>query len=211
MTTLETKIFDFIEKSYETEFLGKVKVDITLENKNILIDVPTEVPKIVRGITNGRLYNHYAISDSRNIAPSGWHAPSDLEWHQLFDFCNGSTITDYSSGDNIAGGKLKEIGTDNWNLVGGTDNYGFKAIGAGVYYGSFYDILSECTWWSSTDSGDYAENFRIYANDVSVYDNPVLLKSNGNSIRLIKDNSTNEGDVIIDGDIYNAVTVGTQV
>ena len=28
MTTLETKIFDFIESSYEASFLGKVKVDI---------------------------------------------------------------------------------------------------------------------------------------------------------------------------------------
>ena len=33
----------------------------------------------------------------------------------------------------------------------------------------------------------------------------------GFAIRLIKDNSINEGDVIIDGDTYNAVTIGTQV
>jgi len=31
----------------------------------------------------GRLYNWYAVGDSRNIAPEGWHVPSDDEWKQL--------------------------------------------------------------------------------------------------------------------------------
>jgi uncharacterized protein (TIGR02145 family) len=29
--------------------------------------------------TNGQLYNWYAINDSRNIAPEGWHIPTDEE------------------------------------------------------------------------------------------------------------------------------------
>lgn len=28
----------------------------------------------------GRLYNHYAVVDSRGLCPAGWHVPSDLEW-----------------------------------------------------------------------------------------------------------------------------------
>lgn len=31
----------------------------------------------------GRLYNWYAVNDSRNIAPTGWHVPSDEEWKTL--------------------------------------------------------------------------------------------------------------------------------
>jgi uncharacterized protein (TIGR02145 family) len=33
--------------------------------------------------TYGRLYNWYAVDDSRNIAPEGWHVPTDDEWKQL--------------------------------------------------------------------------------------------------------------------------------
>jgi uncharacterized protein (TIGR02145 family) len=33
--------------------------------------------------TYGRLYNWYAAVDGRDIAPVGWHVPSDAEWKQL--------------------------------------------------------------------------------------------------------------------------------
>ncbi|MEJ2629601.1 MAG: fibrobacter succinogenes major paralogous domain-containing protein, partial [bacterium] len=33
--------------------------------------------------TCGHLYNWYAVNDSRNIAPEGWHVPTDEEWKEL--------------------------------------------------------------------------------------------------------------------------------
>ena len=33
--------------------------------------------------TYGLLYNWYAIADGRNIAPEGWHIPTDAEWKEL--------------------------------------------------------------------------------------------------------------------------------
>lgn len=35
------------------------------------------------GQTHGALYNYYAVDDSRNIAPEGWHVPTDEEYKQL--------------------------------------------------------------------------------------------------------------------------------
>jgi len=35
--------------------------------------------------TYGRLYNWYAVSDSRGLAPEGWHIPSRSEWQTLID------------------------------------------------------------------------------------------------------------------------------
>jgi uncharacterized protein (TIGR02145 family) len=31
----------------------------------------------------GRLYTWYAVTDKRNIAPTGWHVPTDAEWITL--------------------------------------------------------------------------------------------------------------------------------
>jgi hypothetical protein len=140
MTTLETKIFDFIEKSYEAEFLGKVKVDITLENKNILIDVPTEVPKIIKtSIKYGRLYNYSAVIDSRNIAPIGWHVPTDAEW---------TTLSTFLGGENITGGKMKETGTLHWLTpnTDATNETGFSALPGGRNYQGTNSIGNTGYW-----------------------------------------------------------------
>ncbi len=55
--------------------------------------------------TYGYLYSWYAVNDSRNIAPEGWHIPTDEEWQ---------TLVEYLGGSSVAGGKLKEEGTDHW-------------------------------------------------------------------------------------------------
>ncbi|HBL77175.1 MAG: hypothetical protein A2W90_18605 [Bacteroidetes bacterium GWF2_42_66] len=34
----------------------------------------------------GRLYNWYAVSDERNVCPSGWHIPGESEWQVLVKF-----------------------------------------------------------------------------------------------------------------------------
>lgn len=34
----------------------------------------------------GKLYNWFAIDDSRKISPVGWHVPSDVEWQELIDY-----------------------------------------------------------------------------------------------------------------------------
>ena len=34
----------------------------------------------------GKLYNWYAITDSRGLVPEGWHIPSMGEWNGLINF-----------------------------------------------------------------------------------------------------------------------------
>ena len=51
----------------------------------------------------GKLYNWFAVSDSRGLAPNGYHIPSDAEWTILTDFLGGS---------DIAGKKMKS--KDGW-------------------------------------------------------------------------------------------------
>jgi uncharacterized protein (TIGR02145 family) len=132
--------------------------------------------------TYGRLYNWYAVNDSRNIAPTGWRVPNDGSWTYL---------TDDLGGENVAGGKLKEAGTTHWVSpnTGATNEKGFTALPGGfrVYNGNFSSIGYTGYWWSSTDNYSNLAYLRIMYNNVS---NVVWKgddKKNGFSVRCIKD------------------------
>jgi uncharacterized protein (TIGR02145 family) len=105
--------------------------------------------------TYDRLYTSYAVTDSRNVCPIGWHIPTDVEW---------TTLTNYLGGINTAGGKLKEIGTTHWETSnsGGTNESGFTALPGGFrsWDGTFSYIGHSGLWWDSVDAywGDLWNN-----------------------------------------------------
>ena len=130
----------------------------------------------------GRLYNWYATSDDRNIAPTGWHVPNDVEWQ---------TLVDYLGGDAVAGWKMKEAGTAHWlpPNTGGTNECGYTALPGGYrgWFGIFADLGNYATFWTSTSiSGTHAWYRSIsYDNpEVSHYDSK---KHYGFSVRCVKD------------------------
>jgi len=131
--------------------------------------------------TYGRLYTwDAAIRVAASI--DGWHLPSDAEWTELID---------YLGGESVAGGKLKETGTEHWSSpnTGATDEYGFTALPGGYrnFYGSFHGIGSYGFWWSATELfATYAWNRLMGCNISDVYRN-LYSKEFGRSIRLIKD------------------------
>lgn len=120
----------------------------------------------------GYLYNGYAVNDSRNIAPQGWHIPSDKEWEEL---------AKYISDDNGGYSKLEEdwsdVGlhlksTSGWKYNGnGTDDYGFKGLPAGyrgINNGRF-DSPGSKTWFWSTGKGEYAWARTLWSNKNILY------------------------------------------
>ncbi len=131
--------------------------------------------------TYGRLYNWYAIYDSRNIAPIGWHVPSDAEW---------ATLTTYLGGESVAGGKLKENCVTLWQSpnTGATNETGFSAYPGGYRnnIGIFSDI-GVGYWWSATDYFSTNAYYRtMYYNSDDVLRNFCLLNW-GLFIRCVKD------------------------
>jgi uncharacterized protein (TIGR02145 family) len=129
--------------------------------------------------TYGALYNWYAVADSRNIAPTGWHVPTDAEW---------TTLTTFLGGESVAGGKLKETGTSHWIVPnsGATNSSGFAALPGGSHYYQ-NSVGVNGNWWSITvDDATFARGRGLdyYYTNVSFngYD-----KKSGFSIRCVKD------------------------
>lgn len=102
------------------------------------------------GTVYGKLYNGYVPTDSRNVAPVGWHVPTEAEWLTLFDYCGG-----LSSGN---GDYLREAGLAHWSTTSTNCNKtGFTALPGGSMYndsGNFDDIGTRTSFWSNTP-GDF--------------------------------------------------------
>lgn len=48
----------------------------------------------LNNVQYGKLYNWYAVTDPRGLAPMGWHIPSEKEWSDLIDFIEPQPETD---------------------------------------------------------------------------------------------------------------------
>ncbi len=131
--------------------------------------------------TYGQLYNWYAVNDSRNICPAGWHVPTDAEW---------TTLTTFLGGESVAGGKMKEAGSAHWALpnTGATNESGFTALPGGWrgYDKLFHDLLYTGYWWSATQSSSSAWERQLYQGTQTV-DRLYLNQYLGISVRCIKD------------------------
>jgi uncharacterized protein (TIGR02145 family) len=104
-------------------------------------------------ITYGRLYNGYAVDDSRNIAPEGWHVATGDEVQALLDHVGEAAKW---------APKLKEAGTTHWNdpNTGADNSSGFTALPGGFrmeYVNTetfeFNTLRDQGRWWASDPSG----------------------------------------------------------
>jgi uncharacterized protein (TIGR02145 family) len=131
----------------------------------------------------GKLYNWYAVNDTRGLAQAGWHIPSDEEWTKL---------TDFLGGESVAGKKLKN-GSE-WKGGGnGTNESGFNALPGGICLkdGSFGRGSAGYMgymgyWWSSTE-GIAGLAWRREITSKDAVDRYYNGKDEGLSVRCIKD------------------------
>ena len=160
----------------------------------------------------GYLYNwpavmHGAASSSANpsgvqgICPDGWHVPSDAEWTQLTDYV--SSQSQYVCGSNntyIAKALASTEGweTDTFSCAVGYNQAsnnatGFSAVPAGYHYGSIFGYSGTYAYfWSSTEySSSYAYYRRLTYNTANVGSYNNKFKSNGSSVRCLRDGAGN--------------------
>ena len=133
--------------------------------------------------TYGYLYNWYAVTDSREICPTGWHVPADTEWTKL---------TTYLSGISVAGGDMKSTGTTLWITpnTGADNSSGFSALPGGVRWtgagGAFGGISYYAYFWSTTANGTAAWYRRLSYLDDDVFVDDCG-KPCGFAVRCLKD------------------------
>jgi uncharacterized protein (TIGR02145 family) len=127
----------------------------------------------------GKLYNWFAVGDSRGLAPTGWHIPSDEEW---------TALTDYLGGIGKAGVKMKS--KSGWDDDGnGTNSSGFLGLPGGnrYYIGSFNLIGLYGLWWSSTENFTYYAWYRYLNYSTGNVARDYTNKANGFSVRCLRD------------------------
>jgi uncharacterized protein (TIGR02145 family) len=126
----------------------------------------------------GKLYNWYAINDSRGLAPSGWKIPSESDWEELFK--NSGKFEE-------KGANLKSA--NDWEYKNySTNSTGFTGLPGGYRsaYGTCSKIGTDGYWWSTSESGREAEGKCLNDDYRGVYRAP-REKGAGMNVRCLKD------------------------
>jgi uncharacterized protein (TIGR02145 family) len=175
------------------------------------------------GAIYGKLYNWYAVAgiwneaskwdatQRKNLAPTGYHVPSDSEW---------TALTTYLGGEDVAGKAMKETGEIHWDtsiydleydatpfINTGNNSSGFKALGGGQCLGGFSYFGADGHWWSSSESDStnaFSRGLYYELDYVNKYDTN---KYSGFSVRCL----VGEPEVVVLAPLDpNTITIGTQ-
>ena len=134
----------------------------------------------------GKLYNFYAVTDPRSLAPNGWHVPTDAEW---------TLLTDYLTNNGHSGAEGRALKSKSgWSAydgirVNGTDDYGWLGLpGGNRYYNGYFNYIGSFGyWWSSSQ---YLTDYAWFHNLFSLNDYVGRSSSNkkgGLSVRCLRD------------------------
>lgn len=145
--------------------------------------------------TYGYLYNWYAVNDSRNIAPDGWHVPTDEEWKEL-EMALGMSQSEAddtgwrgtNEGSKLAGRADLWYDSDLEN-EGAFGESGFSALPGGFrgYNGEFFNLGYNATLLSSTEGSTEDAWYRhLYYNTSNIVRGSGY-KQYGLSVRLVRD------------------------
>jgi uncharacterized protein (TIGR02145 family) len=164
----------------------------------------------------GKLYNHFAVSDTRGLCPTGWHVPSDEEWTRLETFLGDGGGEKLKRGSAERFTWRKDIPCS--NCASWSDEYKSKVachqckdnrwfpvrkefMGSGFYAllgglrnkkGDFDDLgdrlYDSGCWWSSSLSGTAAwERHLSYVSPNWNINRDYYGRSYGFSVRCLKD------------------------
>ena len=198
---------------YDGTSVNEAKATANYQTYGVLYNWPAAM--------NGAATSNTIPSGVQGACPPGWHLPSDAEWQQLEMYLGMSQSeadkTNLRGTDE--GGKLKHPGTEYWASpnTGATNSSGFTALPGGIFFsGNFQAILTQSLWWSSTQYLQEGAWWRYLTNSESKVYRIQQLKSNGLSVRCVKDypkepgSSPDYGSYTDQRDqtVYKTITIG---
>jgi uncharacterized protein (TIGR02145 family) len=133
----------------------------------------------------GKLYNWWALVDSRGLVPEGWHIPNEKEWIEL---------ANYLGGMDKAGEQMKS-GSGLGKVLAVDDLSGFLGLlggyrsheGPGIAGGPFYGASAIGIWWSSSKYlVDNAWGLMLSDQNQKL-EKVSFVKTSGLSVRVIRD------------------------
>ncbi len=154
----------------------------------------------------GKLYNWYAVSDSRGLCPAGWRVPTHEDWKAL-ELTLGMPEADLGrSGtrgrEERIGGMLKNTGTQHWQSPneGAGNQSGFGGLPGGSRSGSgeFSGIGYVGLWWTDTDAGSGMAWMRMLSHDSPHVDLLYADKSFGFSVRCVRGDTAPAEELVAD-------------
>jgi uncharacterized protein (TIGR02145 family) len=148
------------------------------------------------GAVYGKLYNWFALKDTRGLAPKGWHLPSDKEWTEMVFELDSVAKQQYIGGaESVNAGPMLKT-AEGWkeDAVEANNSSGFTALPGGyrVHWNiektaaPFYAIGESANWWSSTPTAGtdaWLRNVFYKNNQVKKY---FFNRGYGFSVRCIK-------------------------
>ena len=143
-------------------------------------------------ILYGKLYNWHTVIDPRNVCPTGWHVPTDLEWQSLevalgMQGSESEGLGVRGTAANV-GGQLKAVSLWDSPNTGADNSSGFSGYGGGgrSNSGSYFAIGTQGNWWSSTTLDSTQAYQRRLSNTMAGISRFGALKSFGNSVRCVQ-------------------------
>lgn len=141
----------------------------------------------------GKLYNFQAVTDSRNLAPAGWHVPTDEEWKIMEKYIGMSEV----QASNLAWRGTNEaeklvikssLGWPTNAILFGEDEVGFSALPGGVRISDGTTNTSQSVgfWWTSSLKDNKA-NYRYIDAQFKQIFRQYTYPNYGMSIRCVKD------------------------
>jgi uncharacterized protein (TIGR02145 family) len=131
----------------------------------------------VNGIKYGRLYNWYAVNDTRGLAPKGWHAATDDDWTYTINYLGGGVL---------AALKMRTTGLSEKSTDDELNSFSGLAAGCRNNSGVFYGLDSFGYWWCADELNMEAAWLRVLNYVRCDVNSMEYSKAYGASVRCVK-------------------------
>lgn len=141
---------------------------------------------VINNSKYGKLYSWEVVNKlntmNKQVCPNGWHVPTNLDWSYLIN---------YLGGYQLAGGKMKEVGTLNWTSpnAAATNTSLFSALPSGKRNSdaTFTALNTGTSFWTSSEEDLFKAFYKSLGYNNGLIFESSASKKSGYSIRCIKD------------------------